>query len=94
MSALDQIAGHIIKEQELIIGPIAWSTARSVHGLTVVDETSGSVSLDTAHGKEVVDALVHQYEALFGRAARETCREATVSLVADLPKEEVPASLR
>lgn len=94
MSALDQVAGQIIKEQGLIIGPIAWSTARRVTGLQVIDEGAGAVVLDQNRSREVVDALVHEYESLFGLAAREACREAVVSLIADLPKDQVPSSLQ
>lgn len=95
MDTFDRIAGRIIKEQELIIGPLAWDEASSVQQLRIVDRASGSVEIAAGaeHGK-VIDELVNRYVDLFGRAARETCREAAVALVADLQPSEVPASLR
>ncbi len=94
MPILDQIAVRIVKEQELIVGPLAWHQASKVQGLRV-DEKTGAVSIiDVSHGSLVLDQLVGQYEHLFGRASREVCREAAAPLVADLPAGEVPASLR
>ncbi len=94
MSVFDKIASQIIKEQGLIIGPIAWSAARKVPGLKVIDEKSASVKLDETKSPEVVDSLVHEYESLFGRAAREVCKDAAAPLLAELTLDAVPASLR
>ncbi|MBI4225104.1 MAG: hypothetical protein HY617_02120 [Candidatus Sungbacteria bacterium] len=41
-----------------------------------------------------IDALVAQYERLFGRASIEVCKEAAAAIVADLKPEDVPVSLR
>lgn len=95
MNTLDQIAGRIIKEQELIIGPLAWEEAGHVKGLHTIDKKTGEVAIeDTADKRTVIDNLVKEYEVLFGRAAREVCREAVVTLLADLQPSEVPSSLR
>ena len=95
MNTFDQIASRIIKDQELIIGPLAWDEAASVNGLTIVNKEHGEVTLDTRmdHGI-IIDQLVNKYVELFGRAAREACREATIALVADLPPSDVPSSLK
>ncbi|HEY4512152.1 MAG TPA: hypothetical protein VJH63_00635 [Candidatus Paceibacterota bacterium] len=94
MSKLDQIATKIIKEQELIIGPIAWQEAGEVKGIHIIDQKTGAVTIDNGDSKIVVDNLVGKYEHLFGRASREVCREAVASLVADLSPSEVPSSLK
>ena len=94
MSKLDQIATRIIREQELIIGPIAWEEAGTVKGIHVLDKSKGEVSVANGDNRIVIDNLVHQYEHIFGRASREVCREAVASLVADLAPSEVPSSLR
>jgi len=91
---LPQIVIRIIKEQELIIGPLAWDEARKVQGLEVIDAKSGSVNLENGDPKGVIDRLVAQYERLFGRASHEVCREAARDLVAQMPTDEVPASLK
>lgn len=94
-TTLDQIAGKIIKEQELIIGPLAWEEASHVQGLHAVDKKTGEISIEEGVDKRtVIDDLVKEYETLFGRAAREVCREAVVTLLADLQPSEVPSSLR
>ncbi|MBI2482322.1 MAG: hypothetical protein HYV76_02060 [Candidatus Vogelbacteria bacterium] len=91
MSKLDTIANKIIKEQELIIGPLAWEEAGKVSGVNI---TNGVVEIKNGDEREVVNKLVGQYEHLFGRASREVCREAVTSLLADLSPAEIPSSLR
>lgn len=93
MTILDQIAGKIIKEQELIIGPLAWSEALKVSGLHIVDH-SGVVTLENTDPKEVIDKLVAQYDRLFGRASHEVSKEAAVPFLTNLLVKEIPLSLR
>ena len=93
MSTLDTIAAKIIKEQELVIGPLAWSEAGKVQGLHI-DQRKGEVSISNGDPKAAVDRLVAQYERLFGRASHEVCREAVASLIAQMSAAEVPSSLR
>ena len=93
MSSLDSIAEKIIKEQELVIGPLAWSEAKKVSGLSVVNESKGEVHVEGGDQKAVIDRLVAQYERLFGRASHEVCKEAVASLIRGMPQADVPASL-
>jgi len=88
----DQIPLRIIKEQELIIGPIAWDEARKVSGLTI-DQIHNLVSF-SGDGKDIIDRLVARYEKLFGKASREVCRDAVASIIADMQPSEIPISLR
>ena len=93
ISTLDQIVIKIIREQELIVGPLAWSEAGKVRGLRITNSSKGEVTFDNGDQKEVINRLVSQYDRLFGRASHEVCREAVVSLIADLQPSEVPSSL-
>ena len=93
MTTFDQIAAKIIKEQELIIGPVAWAEAGKVSGMHI-DINAHTLTIDNPDGRAVIDALVKEYERFFGRAAREVCKEAASSLVADLQPNEVPSSLQ
>ena len=92
-SMLDQIATRIIKEQELIIGPIAWLEAEHVQGLTLDDHTAAQIADGAGDPKEVVNQLVGRYERLFGRASREACKDAVASLLAELTPSEIPSML-
>ncbi len=89
----NQISIRIIKEQELIIGPVAWDEARKVIGLTVVNIETSEIVI-SGDNKQVVDGLVAQYERLFGRASHEVCREAVHDLISGLSPEDIPTSLR
>ena len=86
----NQISIRIIKEQELIIGPVAWEEAKKVPGLTV---NEGKVSMQ-GDVREVLNKLVSQYAKLFGQASTEACKEAVQDLLVELPKDQVPQSLQ
>ncbi len=92
MNNFVQIPIRIIKEQELIIGPVAWDEAKKVEGLTI-DQSHDSVSF-SGDQKDVVNRLVAQYEKLFGKASHEVCREAVQDLLAEMSEEEIPSSLK
>jgi len=89
-----QIAMRIIREQELIIGPLAWDEARKVQGLNVIDQKKGEVSFQNGDSKNIIDKLVAQYERIFGKASHEVCRESVQDLIAEMSPDEVPSSLR
>ena len=91
---LQDITVRIIREQELVIGPLAWIEASKVPGLTVIDQRAGTVLITGADQNLVIDSLVAQYEKLFGRASHEVSRDAVKSLIANVPVAEIPSSLR
>ncbi len=87
-----QIAVRIIKEQELVIGPLAWDEAGKVPGLTF-DSSHNTVSV-SGDRKEIINRLVAQYERIFGKASHAVCHDAVKDLIASMSPEEVPSSLR
>ncbi|MEK7458822.1 MAG: hypothetical protein AAB663_00250 [Patescibacteria group bacterium] len=91
MSNANDLAMRIIHEQEVIIGPLAWSVAGEVKGLTVRSHTHVVLS---GSGSVVLAGLVKRYEKLFGPASREVCRDAVRSLVASTPAQDVPDVLK
>ena len=92
MSPFNNIAQSIIKEQELVIGPLAWSEARKVSGLHI-DVQGNDVTLEGGDPKATIDRLVSQYERLFGRASQEVCKEAAAGITATMSRADIPASL-
>lgn len=92
MDTILQIPIRIIKEQELVIGPLAWDEARKVSGLTV-DQAHESVSL-SGDKKDIINRLVARYERIFGKASHAVCHDAVRDLVAQMKSDEVPESLR
>ncbi len=89
-----QIAIRIIREQALVIGPLAWDEARKVQGLQIVNQEKGEVNLQNGDPKNVIDKLVAQYERIFGRASHEVCHDAVQDLLAQMSPEEIPSSLK
>ena len=95
MTIYEQLAIKIIKEQELLMGPVAWDQAGKVRGLRVIDSKMGLVSIEEDNdGSLVINNLVDRFGNLFGRAGREVCKEAVSALVADLQPTQVPVSLK
>ena len=93
MTAFDKMAAKIVKEQALVIGPLAWIEAAKVQGL-VADRGSDHIEITGPDQSQAIDRLVAQYERLFGRASHEVCREAAANIIAELPAGDVPVSLR
>lgn len=93
MPTHDAIAAQIIKGQEFVIGPLAWSVAGKVQGL-VIDVRKGDVTISGRDPKVVVDDLVAQYERLFGPASHAVCRDAVTTLIKGMAQTEIPSSLR
>ena len=67
MNTLGEILIRIIKEQELIVGPLAWGEARKVAGLSV-DQAHNSVSL-SGDEKEVVNRFISTFTSVSMKAA-------------------------
>ncbi len=83
---------RIIKEQEIVIGPLAWYEAGKVSGLNI-DPSHSSVSF-SGDGKDIVNRLVAQYERIFGKASHEVCKEAVQDILATMQPNEIPESLK
>jgi hypothetical protein len=89
----DQISQRIIKQQEMVIGPIAWDEAEKVSGLKIVDAKAGKVTIE-GDPQDILNRLVTQYSRLFGRVSQEVCKEAAADLIVELLPDQVPASLK
>ncbi len=94
MTIFAQISLMIIREQALVIGPLAWDEARKVSGLQIINMEKGEVNIEGSDPRGTVDNLVAQYERIFGKASREVCKDAVKSIISSMSTEEVPESLR
>lgn len=92
MNVNNQIINLIIKEQEQIIGPVAWEEAGKVGGL-MVDVSAHTVKVE-GDSREILERLVLQYQQLFGQASVEVCRDAVRPLLSQLSQEEIPNVLK
>ncbi|MCW1929799.1 MAG: hypothetical protein KIH62_000615 [Candidatus Kerfeldbacteria bacterium] len=92
MDSYIAMAVRIIREQELIIGPLAWDEAKKVAGLNI-DTKKEEITI-TGDKVGVLNGLVKQYSRLFGRASQEVCKDAVKDLIADLSGEQVPELLK
>ncbi len=93
LAVFTQISLRIIKEQELVIGPVAWQEAKKVVGFNISDANNEQVTFE-GDPKEVLNRLVEQYSRLFGQVSREVCKDAVQDLLAELPANDIPSNLR
>jgi hypothetical protein len=91
MNTYEQVAAHIIKEQESIIGPLAFDQARKVNGIQI--DLAGKIKI-TGNGKEILEHLVRQYSELFGSASVEVCKEAVREVNPAVSSDELPDILK
>lgn len=92
MDIFAQMAEKIIKEQELIIGPIALEQAKKVQGLDV-DWAKHEVKI-SGNESATLEKLVEQYQHLFGQTSVEVCKDAIRGLRKEVPQEKMPPLLR
>jgi hypothetical protein len=85
------VVSQIIKQQESIIGPLAFDQARKVAGLQIA--SNGEIKI-SGNSKEVIGDLVEQYEHLFGQASIEVCKDAIKELKPPPAPEELPDILK
>lgn len=91
MDVFEQAVEKIIKEQEVIIGPVALQQAQKVTGLVIDQEKHVHLQ---GNKTQILEDLIKSYEELFGRASVETCKEAVEEILPNLPPDEIPASLK
>lgn len=85
------IVSKIIKNQEVVIGPLAVERAKKVGGLSVKSDSDISFTGDS---KKILEALVAEYEALFGKASVEVCRDAVREISPPVPADMLPKNLQ
>ncbi len=73
MDKYTQAVIQIIKEQEQVVGPIAFDLAKSVSAIHLGAQENVSIDGDP---KTALENLVLQYQRLFGRASVEVSKEA------------------
>lgn len=90
MNSYELAINKIIQEQQLIIGPLAFSQASKVNGILI----DGDKVYLKGDGKEVLNNLVNRYSEFFGQASIEVCKDAVRDITAKMSPEEIPDSLK
>ncbi len=91
MVGTQQLVTRIIKDQELVIGPLAWREAGKVAGLKISADHAVRVDGDS---RAILSGLVRRYEGLFGPASVAVCRDAVRSMIGRVPDADVPEILK
>jgi len=85
-NAYNMLAGRIIKQQEMVVGSLAWVEANKVSGISAKDH---AVEI-AGDGKKVLADLVAQYEKLFGQASIQVCRDALKPVATQIAEGLLP----
>ena len=85
------LAARIIKEQQIIIGPLALAQAQKVNGLSAPNADDIKIQ---GNGKEVLENLVEQYEKFFGQTSVEVCKQAIEPMADKLSPNQLPDILK
>ncbi len=90
----NKIAARIIKQQEELIGSIAWTLARKVTGITIAKTNTPEDVVIADTPKEVINSLVAVCEFIWGRLGKMQCIEATADITRSMRTEDIPDSLK
>jgi len=88
----DQIAEKIIEQQEAVIGPIAVDQAKQIQELKI-NWPQHEVDV-TGNPQEAIDDLVEKFKELFGQIAVQVSKEVAGPMLAQLPANQIPDSLK
>lgn len=91
MNFYESAVKQIIKQQEAIIGPLAFDQATKIAGIQF--DVNGEVKI-TGNGKDVLEDLVNKYSEFFGQASVEVCREAVRETSPKVSLEDLPDILK
>lgn len=92
MDIYSQIAVKIISGQEAIIGPVAIEQAEQVEGMHV-DWSKQEVQIE-GNKVQTIENLIDKYKELFGQISVEVSKQSAASLMAKLPADGLPKTLR
>lgn len=92
MDIYSQIAVKIISGQEAIIGPVAIEQAEQVEGMHV-DWGKQEVQIE-GNKVQTIENLIEKYKELFGQISVEVSKQSAASLMAQLPVDGLPKTLR
>ena len=86
-----QMVNKIIRQQQVIVGPLALEQAKKVSGLIIDKPHEIKLIKD---GKTVVTDLIDEYANLFGKASVEVCRDAVREISPPVPADMLPSILK
>ena len=89
----NKILSRILKEQETILGSLAWQLAEKISGLQILNKETFEIRI-IGEPKAVIDNFVFRCERVFGSFARDACKQAVVYFTADMPTDDIPTRLR
>ncbi len=88
------VVKSIIEHQQLVMGPLALEQANKVKGIQVSDGDTMQVSVTGSDQSAILTELVKKYEALFGQASVEVCKDAIKEVTPRIPNDQLPGILR
>ncbi len=89
----NKILSRIIQEQELIVGSLAWQIASKVEKLVITNKEEYQVYI-SGEPQNIINDIVLRYQKVFGTLATDVSKRATADILAEMPIEDIPISLK
>jgi len=93
ISIYNKILSRILKEQELILGSLAWQIAEKITGMQIRNKESFDVVI-MGDPKSVINNYVYRCERIFGSFARDASKQAVEYILADMRPDDIPERLQ
>ncbi len=93
ISIYNKVLSRILKEQEIILGSLAWQQAEKIDGIKIINKETGEIRI-IGDAMTVIDAFVYRCMRIFGSYARDASKQAVAYLLAEMPKDDIPSRLR
>jgi hypothetical protein len=93
ISIYNKILSELLKEQEVILGSLAWQLAGKISGLSIVNKENFEVRI-SGDPKAVIDSYILRCERIFGAFAKDASKQSVAYLLAELPADDIPAQLK
>lgn len=90
MDKYSEVVFKIVREQEMVVGPLAIDLARNVNGLKVNNRNEFSIEGDP---KLALHELLMQYKKLFGELSLQVSKKALKDNIKNFQKGELPEIL-
>lgn len=91
MDKYSEVVFKIVREQEMVVGPLAIDLARNVNGLKVNNRNEFSIEGDP---KLALHELLMQYKKLFGELSLQVSKNALKDNIKNFQKGELPEILQ
>ena len=84
---------RIVTQQADLVGTLAWEVVEQVDGLSITNILKREIEI-TGEPKEVINVLVEKYQKLFGKMAKDVCKDCVADIIVEMDSDDIPDYLK